>query len=402
MKNDPPDTVHRFWTAGAVSVFGLALVVRAAYWYMAGTRVSPDGYAYLSMCGPFWHEPLGWFSGAIEVEYLGFQAPLCVFLALPGTTIDHWVLVQILMTSLAATLLFDAARRRYGVVAGYVAGLSMAVLWETAQWDVYILSESTFLFVLSLTIWGIVKHAEEPASGHARALLAGTLIWLAFTRPVGMPIAVAILAWDLLPATSAWRLALVARPWQAVLVVSAAVILVATDSSRGDWAASAVGDVYRQGLLVHDDPTFRFAYTAHEAESFSGFVLANMGPVAVMGVLKSLLFFLPWVGRFSLLHNAVNTVTLVPVFLLAGTGAIRSMRAHSPDLRWWLTPIVVIVGIAALTFIDYDWRYRAPLTPFLGMLAASAFAAGTPFEHACQKAGHMMRQLLPGNRVLGK
>lgn len=374
-----------FWAA---AVFAVALAARLAYWAYAGTRVGGDTPGYLAWCASAAADPVAALRGGIGIEYLGFTAPLCGFLGLTGNWFDGWVALQVLLSSAACALLFDAGRRLAGPTAGLVAGLGAAALWETLQWDVYVLSDSLFVAAMSAALWGLARHREAP-SPRTRLLAFAALAWVALSRPVGVPIVGLWLLWDLWPRRSTHRLGLL-PPVAAAALIVAGVLAVAVVSSRPAWGEAWLVPVWSTGTLVHDDPAFTYAYAPRPADGTVGFALANLDHLVVMGALKAALLLLPVVGRFSLVHNAVNLVTLVPLLALGLWGLARAVRERPGLARLLGSPLLAIAGIVALTFIDFDWRYRAPMGPPLALLAGYVVATTPALAGLRARAGALL------------
>ena len=81
--------------------------------------------------------------------------------------------------------------------------------------------------------------------------------------------------------------------------------------------------------------------------------------------------------NFSFRHNVLNLVSLVPlyVFTIVGLVGIRG--------RPFFMILAIFVGsltlLHMLTWVDYDQRHRAPLVPFMAILAARGFELAVGF-----------------------
>lgn len=357
--------------APALAVFVLALAARLAYWVQKETRLGTDSSGYLATCDLWASAPLEAIQHSIGIEYAGFTLPMCSVLGLTGSP-DAWIVVQILFSAVAAVLIFDTARRALGRRAGLVAGIGMALLWEMFQWDIYLLSDTTFIVVLSFVLWSTTRFYLE-ASRKNRAMALAGLGLLAITRPFGAPIAIGYLAVDLWRGWSTDSPQLVQNRWVGAALIVALVVLPTIVSARTGWAESMLLDTWMQGRIVHDDPTFDYPFALSHASSPLDFVLANPGDMLVMGVLKVGAFFVPFVPRFSLVHIGINAATLLPL-MLAGTAGLVVLANRDGDLAAsWSVPLLIVLAIVAATFVDWDWRYRAPAGPVFALFTA-AFA----------------------------
>ena len=92
---------------------------------------------------------------------------------------------------------------------------------------------------------------------------------------------------------------------------------------------------------------------------------------------KRVYYFFPlWVNGFSLEHNLANLFT-VAIFI---TGIIlvyfnfgKSDKDICQIIYLFLIIIFVVTFFHASTVIDYDWRYRYPILPYLCIISSYAF-----------------------------
>jgi hypothetical protein len=106
------------------------------------------------------------------------------------------------------------------------------------------------------------------------------------------------------------------------------------------------------------------------------FVLANLDHVLIMGMLRTVIFFIPLIGGagFSPFWTGLNIAVLGPLILLSLYGLVRARRSNPALLSVVAVPLVVVVAIVAVTFISLSWRYRAPLGPVMAIIAGYVVA----------------------------
>ncbi len=293
-------------------------------------------------------------------EYLGFLVPFCAS-TLGGAVPELWIVVQLLVSSAVPVLLVAIAGSLGNRGAGWLAGIAYAVLPEAFQWDLYLLSDAWFTFLLTLSFWLLVRTKATP-----RWAAPLTLLVLAVSRPFGVPIVAAMLllhgATGRLP-----RIGLGRRgAWVAVVVLP---VLQQLLSWRSGWSESLFPALWQEGIVVHDDATLLLASDAQAASALD-FLLADPLHFGLLACTKAAVLFLPVWPRFSLVHNAVGLVTLGPILVFGLWGLWRSCRARSTAGLLAATILAATTFIVALTFIDYDWRYRLPLLPLLTLFAA--------------------------------
>lgn len=370
----------------AVVVFAVALAARCLYFVRAlqvwdGVRVAADTQTYRAACEILVTDPLSVLSAGTGLMYLGFTIPFCLVDNLTGQAGIVWVLIQILLSSLTAVIVFKVGTRLVNRIGGFVAGITFALLFDGIRYTVFLLSETTFIFVLVLCLWAITRHWEEP-SKFTRLVALVCLGWLVITRPFGMPIVVGWLLLDLLPKNSKWRIGLIPRRIAGAGVILAPVVILTLSSAPGKLTQMEAG--FRGGWILYRGKTdfflAEYAYTARPGEGFLEFLFWNLDHVLVMIVLRVLVFFVPlvdvWISPF---WNFANILVLTP--LLAGSILGVAWGINRRDLRPVLLlacPIVVVTGIVAVTHISVGWRFRAPLGPLFALLTGYAVAIGLP------------------------
>lgn len=357
--------------ADALLVTTLALGTRLVYWLIGGTRRGADTAGYLDACSVWATNPADALTGQpIGVEYAGFTLPFCVVTNFLGAPFDVWIAIQILLSTLSCLIVYATAKRALNRVGGLIAGLSMVFLWESFQWTIYLLSDALFVFAVSIALWAVTRHADLDTR-RTWAITWLALTFTAVTRPFGLPLVLGWLAYDLLPLDSRYRLDLAPRPGYMVAVAGLGALYLAL-ASRGAWVDSTLYGVWSEGTLVMNDPTFTYPFDTVEHSSTLPFVLSNAHHLLAMGALKIGLFLLPLVPRWSLLHNVINLFTLVPVMFTSVWALLNLIREDRELLRLWVTPLVVFLIVVGVTFVDWDWRYRAPAAPVFSLFAGYA------------------------------
>ncbi len=342
------------------ALFAFAFLVRSALWVVAGTRHGGDTASYLAACSNLIQEPSGLVRDLVGWEYLGFLVPLCVS-TLGGAVPEMWIAVQILISSAIPVLLVGIAAALGNRGAGWLAGLAYAVLPEAFQWDLYILSDAWFTFMLTLSFWLLVRTQETPRWAAPVALFV-----LAVSRPFGIPIVAAMI---LLHAITGRFQSIGLNQKGAWAAVVALPIIQQLLSWRRGWSDSLFPSLWQEGYVIHDDATLLLPSDA-QADSALGFVLADPLHFILLAAAKVGVFFLPIWPRYSFIHNAVGLVTLAPIVFLGLWGLWRACRSQNSAGLLAATIVAATTFIVAITFIDYDWRYRLPLLPLFTLFAA--------------------------------
>jgi hypothetical protein len=282
---------------------------------------------------------------------------------------------------ITATIVLAAAHRIGGMVSLCVATALLVVLFESYQWVAMSQSEPLFTVFTTSAIAAAVGAAIQD-SGRGRVLFwvaaAGFTAAAVLTRPTWPPVVVTVLTIALLSgrlrrgdAASAVRLWVLLGCAAAVATVmlifgAAAVALDPSLAPTRDIGA-AMDDWrpwYAQGMVV----LFRPETYLPAEESLWGFVRVSFARLAY--------FFWFTADGFSAAHRWINVAGHVPLYALAiiGTFAVVRIR-HLSRLGLTLglaalTHVLAADAFHAITFVDFDWRYRAPTYPALVVLAA--------------------------------
>lgn len=378
----------------AAVVFVTALVLRLLYLVRIlqvhdGVRVAGDTPAFRRSCQILATEPLNVVSKVKGLMYLGFNIPFCVVEWLSGGSGLAWVLVQILVSASTAVLVFYIGSQLTNRVGGFVAGMSIALLFDTFRYTAFLLAETTFVFVFVLTIGSLVAYKRNPGT-RRRAAVFGSMLWLSTTRPFGMPIVACWLALDILPSDSPYRLNVLPRWFATSASVILPAIILVFSSARRKLKQVEIG--WREGWILYQGKTDLFfseyVYTPRPSGSFVEFVLVNADHIVVMSVLRSLVLYVPLVDAWeSPFWNVFNALVLVPLLLGSIYGGVKAIRRRPDVATLLLSPIVVVTAVVSVTLVSMAWRYRAPLGPVFALLTGYAVSTLPQVEAIADRLG---------------
>lgn len=351
------------------SIFLVALVLQGAYAWHVGMNLSSDTPGYLATCTGWVDDPISTFLSPRGNFYASFSLALCAWLAIPGLTLGTWVVAQVLLSAVGCGILHRIALRFCTPLAAALAGFFLAGFHEVFRWETWILSDTLFTFLLLLGALLTVRWQEDP-SRRRRIGALSALATLAFCRPMGLPVA---LLWAGLVgqgghAGSSKRLLprwLVAAFWLVGVSVLVATSVVRHLPHKGTEA------MWR--MVVWDLPAFDNPLPFSGPSSGLGFYIANAPQIAFTVLLRAGAFFFPFSPTFSARHVILNLLTLVPVLVAGFVGLKRMLVTEQARMRKiLLPPILVTLCIVSLSYVDYDWRYRSSVLPFMLVLAAWA------------------------------
>lgn len=322
-----------------------ANVLRDAHFNL--TALSDHGYAFF-----YWLYPL--FLGLLQSDYLTV------------------VVVQILLQSFGAVLVFTITARLLDRTTGILAGVGYALLWEAFQWDMYVLTDSLFFFLIVLTTFFALDMYQKQTL-RSRILFAVCMFGMLLSRPTIFPFlaAVALLLFWNYPRTykiAASVVGLILLAWASFAIFS--------DSPGPQFGLGPYlryfASLFQEGILVRDRPALTLAV------DWSGGLLSDLFTFSKIFIARLGLFWVPIIPEFSLGHKLLSLITMVPVVILAPIGAYHAMKEGSDQLKlrffsFLLATILFFWVFQSLSEIDYDWRYRLPVLPFMVIFASYGF-----------------------------
>ncbi|MFM7232771.1 MAG: hypothetical protein ACKO3S_12420 [bacterium] len=368
----PAPTAPRRATLAELAVWVVPLVVAL------GVRLGmATGTSGLTMDSPLYVRMAEAFaSGRHEPSPAHHGYPLLVALAsavLPGR---EWPgRVVSLVASLAVVVLVTAlTRRRAGSLAGWVAGLAVALQPLLAVYGVAIMTESTFL---ALALAGVL--ALERGSARAGGAWLGAAWWV---RPEAAVIApLAVLLSPLSRRARVWALAaalLVALPYAGVL-----------RATQGFWSLTPKTALVRAPFADARAAEWRLADSTAFADSVGvGARLARDGGAIVRA----------WPARFTAQAQRVAEAWPLPLLLLSLLGLARAngrgpwlafaalpfvypLLAAPAELRFAMMALPALVVPMAVAAAE-SWRQRGVWrwSASAGLVAGAALLATGPAQ----------------------
>lgn len=344
------------------AIFLVAIAARLAYWFVSGTRVVGDANGALRFCEMASIGELVAYQHT--VVYSGFQLPYCGFLSATGGFVDGWVILQVVLSALSCVLLYETGRLLVDRTAGLVAGFSFALVWEVFHWVVRPMSEPIFTIVAVVVLWRLAVYETNP-TGRNRALAAGVLLYLALTRPNGLPIVAGYLLWDTLFESDESRLGVFPRRSINVALIGLLGVL-AVYRLLDDGAFLPV-QRWARGLVVTGH--VYYDYTPVATESALSFVLFNVHHIVIISALRVAWFFSPVLPGWSTPHVVLSLVTLLPLILGGLVGSYSVFREERVLFKLWVTPVVMIVLTAMLLWVAGSRNFLGPAVASFALLS---------------------------------
>lgn len=353
---------------GALLVF---LMINVMVFAMAGVRLGGDTPMFTGGADSLLKgQPL---SGR-QRSYLGYIGMVAVSQTI-GIGLKGQVLAQIAIAVLAAAAVYRLAVEISSQIAGFLAVIAFALDLHTNRWHIYVLSDSVYLSIFTLSVWLVHQAGKPPFDLRQYVVAAGGLVAAALIRPEG---------WFLLPAAAAYWVGLgttIPRHrlagFMAVAVSCAFLAITVRPLFSGNLEAVGPGEMLRRGQTIWQYDGWRLSMPADP--SFDG-TDANAGnwvnyavkhPFSTLGLMTArLAVHIAHVRPFySLVHNALIVFWLVPAYALAGF-AIWMHRKQNLT-RWCAVSVATQALVVAITHADWDGRYLAHVLPLGYVFAAS-------------------------------
>jgi 4-amino-4-deoxy-L-arabinose transferase-like glycosyltransferase len=306
-----------------------------------------------------------------QISYLGYIAviALCqrIGIGLPGV-----IAVQLVLAALAAIALYDLGRRLHGHYAGLISAGLFVANPDNAGWHAFILTDSLYISLVVLSVWGV--HTASERKRYWYILAALVLVSAALMRPNGLFLMAVALLYLVYRSAQPEGLR-----WLVISILLLASVLGATGASRFYQASrhrppvSALSNggtgVAAWNLSMPPAATpveggwaevLRYV-AAHPFDSLR---------LACTRLAIELIHIRPF---YSFRHNLVLLAALPFLYLLALLGLW--LKRDSSLARFIVSVIIVHLFLVALTFADWDGRYLLYILPLILLFSSCAIVA---------------------------
>lgn len=357
-----------------------SLVYFGVYCVVTGPILSGDSMTYAKWAdvliadrfdlGQYLARGLG---GSVAPLYVGMVTTV----ALVKLMTPHWAVVMLLLNivalaSIAASLVMLCRLLTRSRIAAWTAFAFCFLSYEFFYWGRYVLSDMIFA-ALSLQVF-LAALAIARGEAFASRRIVGTaalIVVSVFFRPTG------VLLVPMLGFAFLFRFTRVSRvAIAAIVAITLFFGSVATLSMSAYWSYrpdrfpfAKMGDMVRlkakrdaTGEVISQRPEL-----FHEpAQTYADFLL-------IMAT-RFVRFFQFTNRTFSPIHNLIGILSFVPLYVLAVFGVRSSFSSGDAGYIAAATLACAYIwttaAFHAVTFLDYDWRYRMPIFPVAFLLAA--------------------------------
>jgi hypothetical protein len=357
------------------SVFIVILLIWGVYTLRLGIVMSPDSYVYDSwsdilICH---HFNIFAYQNSVALPtaflYVGFVSLVALAKVVAGS---FWpqliVIINIFLGALVGVMLADLIYSfTKSVLSVWIILLLYVFNPEIMLWPRYVLSDVSYMFINFLIFYLIAKVFLGKGTTISKYWIFISFFSIVnfLYRATGLVmIPLVLFAWYLhnRKKTVPWKaffayftlFVLVAVFLHAVIIKNILPLGPPGKSILKNWLI----DLYQNGIIIHDRP-----YTYHPSPvTLLDYVRITMD--------KFIHYFYFSDKLFSFKHKLINHLFFVPLYSLFVVGIIGVAKERNNAVEKTLLALCIIVIIAysvfhAMTIIDFDWRYRLPILPYM-------------------------------------
>lgn len=355
-------------------------------WYF-GVILSPDSHTYIR-----WADALisSKFNYVDFIANNSFVVPIYLytgFISLVAFTkqifgdyfINAIIIINIICYSLLGVGIYQIVKRKTDNVISLVYFIAVYfACFDILLWTRYLLSDVVYVSLVFVLFFSLIKYYENKESLVWGLLVLSITAVCLFFRPTAivlLPIVLLSLAFIRYPvllskkyviAVSLFILYLGFTVWQSYYMANPNSWPI---SFGKEYIQNIAADRYGQGVVINSRP-----------ETYI-MVSGSIIDYALVSWKKFFSFFQYISQGFSLYHNLFKFFyyTVVYAFgVLAVMVTFKKQTENRYEFSEMVTvlSLVFVMGIAmfhSLTYIDYDWRYRVPILPYVLILSVYGF-----------------------------
>jgi len=349
----------------------LALIVKFSYWAVTGIRFGGDSNFYLTITRSFLHLTSG--LAPYPIYYNGYPFFMAIISKIVGFSnlIPVVIGTQIILSAISCVFLFQTCKL---LSANRIISFGLSALYicnfEVLNWDRYILTDSFNLSLVIIMIYMILRWTRLKNKFCLFALwIPFLLITLFFTRPTNLVLISLTIVFVLIQAFSPSLKTLTISTF--FLCVGLVVLWFPVSQTQFYKGMSdfSTKNLIR-GEVINDSPDQDINQN-FQWETASKLKKATF--ISKVFLKRTVYFWTISLDRYSLSHKILNWVWLFPFFLAGWISMIALwLKARSVETFYITVMILAYVVFQSLMIIDFDFRYRIMVMPFLVLAIAKA------------------------------
>ena len=318
---------------------------------------------YTKYANVFMEQGFGGLIGSnLPVYYWGYPVILGILISLCGNSYALVIiLLQIILISITTLSIYNIGKNVFSIKAGLLAVVLYVFTWEIFRWAHFVLTDGLYI-VLFVNIVNLIILFRQTRSKLYLAILLVLSAMVALLRPTGLLlvlIVAMVVMWDM------WK----NRQYKWFLlgcgvILVGGVILISWGGAAADnrlslqWFPHYFAQCMAKGQVIGGCPQYDYVFPG---DLGSASLLAKIQFYFVLIVKRIMYFWAVYIGSHSFMHRLFNLCWLGPLFLSAFIGLVQSIREKiRPSYLFWLVLLAFTI-FHALTDIESDQRYRAPL-----------------------------------------
>ncbi len=273
------------------------------------------------------------------------------------------VIFQIILSAFSTVVLYLIGNHVFFKSVGIIAATIHILSWEIFQWDVYVLTDSLAVSLITITTFLLLQSTQARKAQFMLPIIFLTLL-LFFLRPATFPFIIMAYAFLILNLKS--------RKIQYLLTGSIVSIFGLLLVFFGIQSGSYSLPFFLQTYITEFADAAVIHHRVYLSLNNSGSILAAFTNIIQIVLARFAMFWQPFAHTFSFAHSIVNTLYLIPLYLCSLYYLIRQ-NGHmlKKEIIFILSVIIVYWLFHSVTLIDYDWRYRVTVLPFLIIIASA-------------------------------
>ena len=345
----------------------LSFFIIALYHLKSGYYMSSDSRTFSGLADNLIEFNFNIFDFSVRVPTFFITVPVSLIAICKIIFIDKWqyaflflnlIFLFFSMIFFAKTLLLVKVRSFLIFISLFLILASVDVL----TWPRYILSDMNYTFLVILITYFITKGFVENKFNYL--LIFSILFLILITRPSSISVIFAIILFIIIS-----KHAFFLKPKSLLTSLLMLFILVPlvfgilyyliefnfSESTQLDWWLLSKVKI---GMIIHDRPeTWVNAPNTYK-------------DVVNIYFLRLVNFFNPYAVSFSIIHNFLNIIQILLIFLSMCIWSLFGGNIRNQDKLFFFILLLSfsVASFHTFTLIDYDWRYRFPIVLPLIML----------------------------------
>lgn len=354
-----------------IFIFIVSIIIRLIYFSHNGLNEAGDTSFYIKSAESIINKGLTYYIHDISHAYYWlYQTLLALMLKLFGEKYYYIILVQIVIDSLGTIFICKMGKRVFnsGFV-GILSGLIYAAYWEIFRWDTYILTDSIGCLLGITSVYLLIKHKDKADKKNLYFLILN-MVLLIFARPTSFPLLVILIGFLVAELEKGKRIYSLSILVSSFLMAVIGVILTGDSDRIGILGYfKYFSDLYKNGIIITGMPEYDYYFI----KGASGALVLTIHYIAIT-IYKAVMYWAVIIGRHSLAHKLLEIIMLVPLYIFSVIGIVKSLKQKNSYTKILIFVILAYNIFHALTEVDFDWRYRVPVLPFLIILASYGFS----------------------------